>query len=146
MDVMKDSIWFTDEAKAAIHTLSGNIRYFIQILCKNCGYYAVENKRKYIGYPELKHVVDILVGKDAPAVGSMVLNLPENHAAQRKGVKDAVGKKRHGELVWKSLCAFGASIGSKRTIKSYPMPSVSFLKRRFFSNTPMKGNKSIPWR
>ena len=78
MDVMKDSIWFTDEAKAAIHTLSGNIPYFIQILCKNCGYYAVENKRKYIGYPELKHVVDILVGKDAPAVGSMVLNLPEN--------------------------------------------------------------------
>ncbi len=78
MDVMKDSIWFTDEAKAAIHTLSGNIPYFIQILCKNCGYYAVENKRKYIGYPELRHVVDILVGKDAPAAGSMVLGLPEN--------------------------------------------------------------------
>ena len=78
MDVMKDSIWFTDEAKAAIHTLSGNIPYFIQILCKNSGYYAVENKRKYIGYPELKHVVDILVGKEAPTPGSMVLNLPEN--------------------------------------------------------------------
>ena len=78
MDVMKDSIWFTDEAKAAIHTLSGNIPYFIQILCKNCGYYAVENRRKFIGYPELKHVVDILVGKDAPAAGSMVLGLPEN--------------------------------------------------------------------
>lgn len=79
MDVMKDKgIVFTDEAKSNIHVLSGNIPYFIQILCKNCAFYAVENRRKYIGYPELEQVVNILVGKEASLPSSMVLELPEN--------------------------------------------------------------------
>lgn len=79
MDVMKDKgIVFTDEAKSNIHILSGNIPYFVQILCKNCAFFAVENKRKYIGYPELEQVVNILVGKEASLPVSMVLELPEN--------------------------------------------------------------------
>lgn len=78
MDAMKDDIVFTDDAKSRIHELSGDIPYFIQILCKNLGFFAVENKRKYIGYPELEKIVNILTGKETLNKSSLVRELPEN--------------------------------------------------------------------
>jgi hypothetical protein len=59
--------------------LSGNIPFFIQIICKNCGPYAIENKRRSIGFPELEKVTRILTGTDDKyKFDSKVAILPEN--------------------------------------------------------------------
>ncbi len=77
MDVINDKLSFTPEAIEHIKFLSGNVPYFIQIICKFCGYYASENKRRYIGYPELEKVIRILIGQDPPSINSFVKKLPE---------------------------------------------------------------------
>lgn len=78
MDVLKGKLSFTNEAKSHIHRLSGNIPYFIQMICKNCAYYAVEKRRTIIGYPELEHVIKVLTGEVGPDEESRVKALPEN--------------------------------------------------------------------
>lgn len=78
IEVMKDKLIFTPEAVSHIQTLSGNIPYFIQIICKYCGFYASENNRLYIGYPELEKVINILTGREKSRPNSLVKNLPEN--------------------------------------------------------------------
>ena len=62
MDVLGEKLIFTDDAKDLISSLSGNVPYFIQIICKNCGFYAVEHRRGHIGFPELEQVMDVLLG------------------------------------------------------------------------------------
>ena len=37
--------------------------FFIQIICQNCGFYAVDHGRRFIGYPELIEVIKILTGE-----------------------------------------------------------------------------------
>ncbi len=78
IDVIKDKLAFTPEAVEHIKFLSGNIPYFIQIICKYSGYYACENKRRIIGYPELEKVIRILIGQDPSSSNSLVKKLPEN--------------------------------------------------------------------
>lgn len=78
IEVINDKLSFTPEAISHIMFLSGNVPYFIQIICKNCGYYACENKRRYIGYPELEKVVQILIGQEPSYSNSLVKKLPEN--------------------------------------------------------------------
>ncbi|MDR0682660.1 MAG: hypothetical protein LBG15_12580 [Dysgonamonadaceae bacterium] len=78
IEAMKNKLIFTPEAVSHIQILSGNIPYFIQMICKHCGYYASENNRQYIGYPELEKVIRILTGRDEPNAHSLVKNLPEN--------------------------------------------------------------------
>lgn len=77
--VMGDDLVFTPEAIEHVKFLSGNIPYFIQIICKNCGYFAVEHRRKYIGYPELEQVVEILTGARASSHRSLIKKLPEGN-------------------------------------------------------------------
>jgi hypothetical protein len=55
-----------------------SVPYFIQIICKNCGYYASENKRRFIGYPELEKVVRILIGQEVSSQRSLIKKLTEN--------------------------------------------------------------------
>ncbi|MBK7866175.1 MAG: hypothetical protein IPJ75_03800 [Ignavibacteriales bacterium] len=78
ISVIDDKLSFTPEAVDQIQFLSGRIPYFIQIICKFCGYYAVENKRRTIGYPELERVIEILIGKVNSSDKSLVKKLPEN--------------------------------------------------------------------
>ncbi len=78
IEVMGNKLIFTPEAISHIKFLSGNIPYFVQIICKYCGYYAVENRRQHIGYPELEGVVRILTGQNIANTQSLVKNLPEN--------------------------------------------------------------------
>lgn len=81
MSVIDNKLHFTKEAIAHIHKLSGDIPYFIQMICKNCGYFAVENKRSIIGYPELEYVIRILTGEDESTKeteNSMLKELPES--------------------------------------------------------------------
>ena len=63
INVLGDKLVFTEDAQDFICTLSGCVPYFIQIICQNCGNYAVEHKRRFIGYPELLEVVKILTGE-----------------------------------------------------------------------------------
>jgi AAA domain len=63
ISVIEQKLSFTPEAIRHIQHLSGKIPYFIQIICKSCGDYAVENGRRHIGYPELEKVVRILTGE-----------------------------------------------------------------------------------
>lgn len=78
INVMKDKLTFTDEAIKHIHLLSGDVPYFIQIICKFCGFYAVEKKRRFIGKPELENVVKILTGQTEGEKDSLVKVLPKS--------------------------------------------------------------------
>lgn len=78
IEVINEKLSFTPEAIDHIKFLSGNVPYFIQIICKSCGYFAAENKRRYIGYPELEKVVKILIGQIPSSPKSLVKKLPEN--------------------------------------------------------------------
>lgn len=77
MNVMSDQLRFTPDAVQHIHQLSGDIPYFIQIICKYCGYYASDFKRSVIGYPELEKVVEILAGEKAPYQKTLLAPLTE---------------------------------------------------------------------
>ncbi len=76
--VMNGNLTFTSEAVEQIKLLSGNVPYFIQIICKYCGYYASDQKRRVVGLPELEYVIQILVGKEPAYEKSLVKKLPEN--------------------------------------------------------------------
>lgn len=78
IQVLGNKLIFTEEAVKHIHMLSGDVPYFVQMICKYCGFYAVENKRAIIGYPELENVVQILTGERPACEDSLVKSLPEN--------------------------------------------------------------------
>lgn len=65
MTVMGNKLQFTREAIQYIHRLSFDIPYFIQIICLACANYAWNNKRNYIGYPELNYVICCLTGEES---------------------------------------------------------------------------------
>lgn len=60
MRVMEPDVQFTREALDFVHTLSGDVPYFVQMICMNCAKYAIANHRRIIGFPELQYVADIL--------------------------------------------------------------------------------------
>lgn len=76
--VLGDKLKFTPDAIEHIHKLSGDVPYFVQMICKYCGLYAVEKKRSIIGYPELEYIIKILTGESEMNPNSMVKTLPEN--------------------------------------------------------------------
>ena len=78
INVLGNKLRFTKDAIAHIHKLSGDVPYFVQMICKYCGLYAVENKRSIIGYPELEYVIRVLTGEIDGFAHSMVKALPEN--------------------------------------------------------------------
>lgn len=78
IQVLGNRLVFTREAIDHIHRLSGDVPYFVQMICKYCGFYAVENKRSIIGYPELEHVIKILTGEISSSENSLVKTLPDN--------------------------------------------------------------------
>jgi hypothetical protein len=78
MNVLGNKLQFTKEAISHIHRLSGDVPYFVQMICKYCGLYAVEKKRTIIGYPELEMIVQVLTGETEKNVASLVKTLPEN--------------------------------------------------------------------
>lgn len=78
INVLGEKLRFTSDAISHIHKLSGDVPYFVQMICKYCGLFAVENKRSIIGYPELEHVIRVLTGETNGLPSSMVKPLPEN--------------------------------------------------------------------
>lgn len=94
MDAMNHKLQFTKEAKELIHSLSGDIPYFIQIICYYCAEFA-KNRYDWIGIPELSHVVNILVGYEEPINDCTVIPpgrfdsnmLDKNHPLERDVLK-----------------------------------------------------------
>ncbi len=60
MRVMEPDVQFTNEALGFLHTLSGDVPFFVQMICMNCAKYAIAHHRRIIGFPELQYVSDIL--------------------------------------------------------------------------------------
>ena len=76
INIMDDKLLFTKSAIKEIHRLTGDVPYWIQKICLNCGYYAVENNRSDIGIDELEQVVKRLTGEifdvsDSSSIGTM---------------------------------------------------------------------------
>ena len=63
INAMGDKLPFTKPAVKEIHKLSGDVPFWIQKICLNCGRYAIENKIPVIGLYELESVVKILTGE-----------------------------------------------------------------------------------
>lgn len=66
----EDQLYFSDTAVEEILDLSGRIPYFIQMICKNCVYYANEHETPSITPVELEAVVEQLVGRTGGMVGA----------------------------------------------------------------------------
>ena len=62
--VIQDRLYFSDTAVENILFLSGRIPYFIQMICKNCVFYANEFKTPSITPVELEAVVELMVRRE----------------------------------------------------------------------------------
>lgn len=68
MRVMEPQLIFTDPAIKAIHDYSGDVPYWIQMICHYCARYGVANNRPVIGMKELEDVIRGILG-DAKCSG-----------------------------------------------------------------------------
>ena len=68
MRVMEPQLIFTDPAIKAIHDYSGDVPYWIQMICHQCARYGLENNRPVIGMKELEDVIKGILG-DAKCSG-----------------------------------------------------------------------------
>ena len=115
VNVMRDKLSFTEEAIKHIHLLSGDVPYFIQIICKFCGFYAVEKKRRNIGKPELEHVIKILTGESDGEKDSLVKVLPKT--IFQNNLYSPQDKKEVNVLI-SSLCYLNENLEIPRSVST----------------------------
>lgn len=115
VNVMKEKLTFTEEAIKHIHLLSGDVPYFIQIICKFCGFYAVEKKRRNIGKPELEHVIKILTGESDGEKDSLVKVLPKT--IFQNNLYSPQDKKEVNVLI-SSLCYLNENLEVPRSVST----------------------------
>lgn len=134
--IIDEKLSFTPEAIMHIKKLSGNIPYFIQIICKNCGDYAVENKRRFIGYPELEKVIQILTG-ELISENSIISRLP---AGVFQNNQYSTTDPKEIEALISTLCYFNKrgltprGIGSHEIEKFWTEKGLSTFKSRLASS------------
>ena len=63
MRVMEPKLVFTDPAIKAIHDYSGDVPYWIQMICNFCARYGFANNRPVIGMKELEDVIKGILGE-----------------------------------------------------------------------------------
>lgn len=63
MRVMEPKLVFTKPAINSIHNYSGDVPYWIQLICYNCAHYAINNNRPVIGSKELEDVIKGILGE-----------------------------------------------------------------------------------
>ena len=61
--VMEPNLCFTQSAIESIHMYSGDVPYWIQVICHYCAKYAIKYKRPVIGTKELDDVVQGILGE-----------------------------------------------------------------------------------
>lgn len=115
VNVMKEKLTFTEEAIKHIHLLSGDVPYFIQIICKFCGFYAVEKKRRNIGKPELENVVKFLTGESDGEKDSLVKVLPKT--IFQNNLYSPQDKKEVNVLI-SSLCYLNENLEVPRSVST----------------------------
>lgn len=115
VNVMRDKLSFTEEAIKHIHLLSGDVPYFIQIICKFCGFYAVEKKRRNIGKPELEYVIKILTGESDGEKDSLVKVLPKT--IFQNNLYSPQDKKEVNVLI-SSLCYLNENLEVPRSVST----------------------------
>ena len=138
IQVLGNKLIFTEEAVKHIHMLSGDVPYFVQMICKYCGFYAVENKRAIIGYPELENVVQILTGERPACENSLVKSLPEN-VFQNNMFSPADPKE-----VWLNCRNCGRPRISQRFDQNWLTLLNCFAKRKFYQFVKMKNCRYTP--
>ncbi|MCK4921316.1 MAG: ATP-binding protein [Bacteroidales bacterium] len=77
INVWDGKLKFSEDALNYILQLSNRIPYFIQILCKNLGFYSLENGIENIEFDDVEIVVRLLIGQDEPPITSMINTLAE---------------------------------------------------------------------
>jgi predicted DNA-binding protein (UPF0278 family) len=75
INVIEDKLKFTEEAVSYIREVTNNIPYFIQIICRRCGWYAVETGRSIIGKPEIEKIIAVLTGENDKVLAGEVKRL-----------------------------------------------------------------------
>lgn len=60
---MKGKLDFTSAAIREIHRLTGDVPFWIQMLCSNCAIFAVDNNNPVVGIAELEKVVSKMTGE-----------------------------------------------------------------------------------
>ena len=63
MRVMEPQLQFTTPAINAIHEYSGDVPYWIQLICYHCAHYAINNNRPVVGSKELEDVIKGILGE-----------------------------------------------------------------------------------
>ena len=63
INVMQGKLDFSPAAIRKIHRLTGDVPFWIQKLCLNCGIFAVETNNSFIGVSELEKVVSKMTGE-----------------------------------------------------------------------------------
>lgn len=63
INVMQGKLDFSPAAIRKIHRLTGDVPFWIQKLCLNCGFFAVETNNSFIGVSELEKVVSKMTGE-----------------------------------------------------------------------------------
>lgn len=61
--VMEPNLCFTQSAIESVHMYSGDVPYWIQVLCHYCAKYAIKYKRPVIGTKELDDVIQGILGE-----------------------------------------------------------------------------------
>ena len=74
IDVSK-KINFTKEANEYIREISNNIPFFIQMICRRCGWYAQATGRDLIGIPEIEKIIQKMVGENVDEIPGGVIKL-----------------------------------------------------------------------
>lgn len=62
INIMQGQLDFSPAAIRDIHRLTGNVPFWIQKLCCNCAFYAVDNNKPDIGVQDLEVVVSKMIG------------------------------------------------------------------------------------
>jgi len=68
---VSEKISFSDNANRYIRDVTNNIPYFIQMVCRRCGWYALEKGRDMLGLPEVEKVIGKMVGENKDELGQI---------------------------------------------------------------------------
>ena len=63
IQAMGEKLQFTDEAVKMIQSITDNIPYFVQIICRRCGKYAVSKKKNVMGVSDVEKVIKFMTGE-----------------------------------------------------------------------------------
>lgn len=99
INAMRDKVSFSHGAIEQIHLLSGDIPYWIQVICKNCAGHVISTSNPAIGLKELDDVVKIIIGETpSQSVSKLITNVPDQIFRQTQLLDSDPPKERDAIL------------------------------------------------